>query len=120
MPSARLGVKMAPAVVPSWYDIAPGSEFLNSLYETPLNPHVEYQLLFGYIKSGESDGVVPITSELRDEAQAEAEVVRGYRASHREILEFDSPAAQVLHALDRCRGETETARIAPRPIEQLE
>ncbi len=47
MPSARLGVKMAPAVVPAWYDIAPGSEYLNSLYETPLNPHVEYYLLFG-------------------------------------------------------------------------
>jgi hypothetical protein len=111
---------MAPAVVPSWYDIAPGSEYLNSLYETPLKPHVEYHLLFGYDKSGESDGVVPITSELRDAAQAEAEVVRGYRASHREILEFDAPAAQVLRALDRCRGDTEIPRVAPRPIGEPE
>jgi pimeloyl-ACP methyl ester carboxylesterase len=120
MPSARWGVKLAPAVVHSWYDIAPGSEYLSSLYETPLNPHVEYHLLFGYDKSGASDGVVPITSQLRDEAQAEAEVVRGYRASHRDILEFDAPAAQVLHALDRCRGEAETPRIAPRPIGEPE
>ncbi len=59
-------------------------------------------------------------SQLRDEAQAEAEVVRGYRASHRNILEFDAPAAQVLNALDRCRGETEAPRIAPRPIGELE
>ena len=26
------------------------------------------------------------------------------RISHREILELDAPAAQVLNALDRCRG----------------
>ncbi len=77
-------------------------------------------MLFGYDKSGASDGVVPITSQLRDEAQAEAEVLRGYRASHRDILEFDAPAAQVLRALDRCRGEAETPRIAPRSIGELE
>ncbi len=120
MPSAGMGVKMAPAVVPAWFDLAPDSEYLNTLYETPLEPHVEYHLLFGYDKSGESDGVVPIMSQLRDAAQAEAEVVRGYRASHREILEFDAPAAQVLRALDRCRGDAEIPRVAPRPIGQLE
>ena len=51
MASARLGVKMSPAVVPSWYDLAPDSEYLNSLYEVSLNSHVEYHLLFGYDKS---------------------------------------------------------------------
>jgi pimeloyl-ACP methyl ester carboxylesterase len=116
MPSAAMGVKMTPdgMVVPAWFDLAPGSDFLNFIYETPLSGEVEYHLLFGYKKGG-SDGTVSILSQLREEAQAEAEVVRGFRVSHTDILTDDAAAAQVLTALDRCRGDTDTPRIAPRP-----
>ncbi len=117
MPSAGMGVKMAPAVVPSWYDIAPGSEFLATLYRPPLPDEVEYHLLFAYDGKGADDGTVPIPRQLRDEAQGEATVVRGYEATHVGILRSKAAAAQVRRALDRCRGDRPTpGPVAPRPL----
>ena len=48
------------------------------------------------------------------------EVVRGYRTSHTDILRLDAPAAQVLNALDRCRGDVDATRVVSRPIGELE
>jgi pimeloyl-ACP methyl ester carboxylesterase len=117
MPSASWGVRMAPQVVPSWYDIAPGSEFLEALYEKPLSDQVEYHLLFAFDDSGESDSVVSLLSQLRVEAQGEAELVRGYRATHTGSLHAEAVEAQVLRALDRCAGKKELPLNAPRPEE---
>ena len=102
---------------PAWIDIAPGSEFLGSIYETPLPNTVEYHLLFAYDDKGGSDGTVPIPRQLRQEAQAEAAVVRGYSATHVGVLKSKAVAAQVYAALDRCRGD-EGPLVAPRPPEK--
>jgi uncharacterized alpha/beta hydrolase family protein len=117
MASASWGVRMAPKVVPSWYDIAPDSDFLRDLYKTPLSDAVEYHMLFGFDDSGETDGVVPLLSQLRVEAQGEAEQVRGYRDTHTGALRADAVAAQVLRALDRCAGQKDLSMGAPRPAE---
>jgi len=118
IPSAGMGVKMAPAVVPSWYDLDPHSTFLRDLYEARLPPEIEYHLLFAYDESGASDSVVPLRSQLRSEAQGEAEVVRGYLATHVGALVADAVGVQVLAALDRCSGKADAPRIAPRPEEK--
>jgi uncharacterized alpha/beta hydrolase family protein len=117
MPSASWGVRMAPKVVPSWYDISPGSEFLENLYDKPLSDNIEYHLLFAFDDSGQSDGVVGLLSQLRVEAQGEAEQVRGYRATHTGSLHAEAVTAQVMRALDRCAGKAELSMGAPRPEE---
>jgi hypothetical protein len=116
MRSAGFGVKMAPAVVPVWYDLDPTSDFLADLYKTPLPNEIEYHLIFGFDERGASDGVVPITSQLRGQAQNEAEMVQGFRATHAGMLHSDASAAQMLAMLDRCRGDGGPL-VAPRPPE---
>lgn len=117
MPSAAWGLQMAPEVVPAWVDIAPDSDYLQALFQEHLSDHIEYNLLFALGSSGEDDGVVPLTSQLRSEAQGDAELVRGYRATHTGSLRSPAVAAQVLRALDRCSGRYEETLAAPRPPE---
>jgi pimeloyl-ACP methyl ester carboxylesterase len=96
--AAQKGVKYAPTVVRSWYDMAPRSEYLQSLFQSGrrLPAATRHHLLFSYRKSsnsfGESsDGVVTLASELRAEAQRQAFTIRGFDATHTGILE--DPAA---------------------------
>lgn len=83
--SAEIGVKYAPVVVPSWIDMVPDSDFQRSLFTRQLPPDIRYFLLFGYRGKG-GDGVVSLASQLRPEAQKEAERVYGYDESHVSIL----------------------------------
>jgi pimeloyl-ACP methyl ester carboxylesterase len=100
MASAGEGVERSPIVVRSWYGLAPGSSFLDGLfYKDPpadterrrLPAHMAYHMLFGFHGSDSSDGVVPLSSQLRPEAQEEARSERGFNATHTGILR--SPAA---------------------------
>ncbi len=115
--AAQLGVKLAPVVVPSWHDLDPASEFLEQLYGTPLPPDVEYHLLFAYDGRSSSDGVAALESQLRGAAQAEADVVAGYWATHVGVLHSDDVSRQVGAALSRCAGDHSRPRVAPRAVE---
>jgi hypothetical protein len=108
---------MAPAVVPAWYDLDPQGKFVQHLYDKPLPDDIEYHLLFGFDDGLQSDGVVALGSQLRVEAQAEAAVVQGYRATHTGILESKAAAAQVATALQRCAGDANAPAVAKRPKE---
>lgn len=112
MPSAGAGVAHSPVVVHSWRALAPGSVFLDGLYfhDVPTNAvrrrlpaHMAYHMLFGY-KEGSSDGVVPIASQLRQEAQEEARSLRGFDEDHTGILR--SPDA--IGHLNRILGSLST------------
>ncbi len=64
-----------------------------------------YQLLFGYRQdsmfgSESSDGVIKLTSQLRQEAQDQAGLVHGYDEDHVGILSNPMVIAQVLDILD--------------------
>lgn len=116
MDSAGAGVDMSPVVVPSWRDLVPDGPFLGEQYDRPLPTGTEYHLLFTYLDQGASDGTVLLRSQLRPEAQAEADVVRGFPTSHVGVLIHPDALAQVWVALDRCRGDRPDApRVAPRP-----
>jgi len=79
--AAKLGIKYAPAAVPSWYDIATDSPYQQAIFETKLPRSLSYYLLFGY-----SDTAVPIKSLLFDPAQREAVRIIGYNEGHVSIL----------------------------------
>jgi len=98
--AAQRGVNRAPVVVPSWYDMAPGSPFLGSLLEPALPPALAYDLLFSYaggsrLVRAANDGAVTLASQLVMRAQAQSRIVRGFDESHRSILRSDAVATLV-------------------------
>lgn len=99
-PSADLGVRHSPAVVPSWRDMQPDGEFMRALFERRLPAHVQQVLYFGH-KGGYSlmrpntDGTVTLASQLRMPAQAEAKLVVGFDEDHASILTSPQMAAQL-------------------------
>ncbi|MCB9612837.1 MAG: alpha/beta fold hydrolase [Sandaracinus sp.] len=108
---ASAGVAMAPVIVPSWEDLEPGSPFLASLYETPLSERTRYALFFAFASTSAwsgapGDGVVTLESQLRPEAQGEADWVRGFGAEHAGIVR-DATALGALNELlaTHCRAE---------------
>jgi len=105
---AALGVRQAPVVVPSWFDMAPGSPFLTWVLDAPLPRYASHDLYFAYGGSYRSrianDGVVTVASQLDPRAQRQARLMAGFDAQHRAVL--DDPA--VGDALQRS-----LARIEP-------
>ncbi|ANQ83145.1 hypothetical protein dqs_0062 [Azoarcus olearius] len=108
-PTAALGVKHAPAVVPSWHDMAPGGSFMRALFARPLPAGLDYYLLFGH-RGGYSllrpnhDGTVTLASQLRQAAQAEARMIYGFDEDHVGILSSPQVLAQVQALLDSHAG----------------
>lgn len=109
--AAQIGLDLSPTVVRSWHDIAPASEYLQSLFYTQaavrrsLPERTQHQLLFSFKKGsgsfGESsDQVVTVASELRAEAQDEAAGVYGFDDTHRGILQDPQVSLRVNKLLD--------------------
>jgi len=91
--AAKLGVTMSPVIIPSWEDMAPGSHFLDHLFDTPLPASTRHVLLFSYqgmslFTSGNDDGCVSIESMLFEEAQKRASLVNGFNADHTAVLSW--------------------------------
>ncbi len=90
--AASMGLKYAPTVIPVWRDIVPNSDFLKTVFATPLPEATRHFLLFGYrgdsaFAGGNSDGVVSIKSQLYMEVQKGAKLTRGYDENHTSILD---------------------------------
>jgi hypothetical protein len=83
----------APVVLPSWRDINPAGEFIAGLHRKSLPEETKYHLLFAYgnvnrIKLGSnSDGVIPLSSQLVPAAQNEAAALYGFNDTHEGILD---------------------------------
>lgn len=105
-PGAEIGVRHAPAVVPSWHDMRPEGSFVARLFRQPLPSTVEHVLLFGH-KGGYSlirpntDGTVTLASQLRPEAQAQARRVLGFDEDHMSILASPQVSQVLGAALDQ-------------------
>lgn len=107
--AADAAVKTAPIVIDAWRDIAPGSTFLNEIFELPLPPGVEFHLLFGYRRNSvrmgaSSDAVIPMTSLLRPAAQAEAISTWGFDRTHTDVLDDRAAADRINSILGRADG----------------
>ena len=100
-PAAANGEENGLMVLPSWRDLNPKNQFVKELYRKPLPSSINHQLFYAYknsslLKSGEnSDGVVPLSSQLRAEAQQESSEQFGFNSSHVGILEDE----KMLHQL---------------------
>lgn len=137
--SAQLAVDTGPIpVVPSWIDMAPGSDFIESLFHqaipatatdvaSALPAATLHYVLFGYRKDAGSSGmsgdkVVSVASELRTEAQARAERIIGFDEDHTSILRSAEVSATLKQILDEPRdpgllGTVQKVLTAPLDID---
>jgi pimeloyl-ACP methyl ester carboxylesterase len=97
--AAASGVRALPYPIYSWFDLEPKSPFLRDLFWKPgteppvrrrLPDEVSAHLLFGWERRALSglpgDGVVSFDSQLRAEAQLDADSIFGVPADHARIL----------------------------------
>jgi pimeloyl-ACP methyl ester carboxylesterase len=87
--AAQKAVESAPAVLPSWRDVAPGSPFLEKLYQGPAARNIPFYLFFGYETGDSSDGTITLQSQLEHRIQFAAYKTYGFNASHVGILNND-------------------------------
>lgn len=104
--TAEMGIQYSPAIVPSWSNMQPSGRFMQSLFQRPLPPGVDYYLLFGHsgryslLREASNDGIITLASQLRPQAQAEARMVYGYNEGHVSILSAPEVFSQYAAILD--------------------
>jgi pimeloyl-ACP methyl ester carboxylesterase len=92
-PAAVSGEKHGLIVLPAWRDVNPESRFIKGLYRKPLPRGVKHLLIYAYqnpdtlIMGENSDGVVPLSSQLHYPAQKESREQFGFNDNHTGILE---------------------------------
>ena len=112
---AEKGVRALSVPVPSWHDVVPGSEFLQTVFNTRLKGKVPHHLLFGYQVGSEGDGSVDLNSVLLNEAQDDAVEVRGFEADHVKILSLESVLEYVEHILIAAEEGSVASPPCPEP-----
>lgn len=106
-PAAVTGEEHGLIVLPAWRDVNPSSRFIRRLYRKPLHDYVDHHLIYAFqnpdvVKLSEnSDGVVPLSSQLHPAAQIQSSEQFGFNSSHTAILEEDD---SISYILDRFRG----------------
>ena len=93
---AAKGVKSAPVVVPSWYDMDPASAYIKNIKKIGVPKGITYSLFFSYIATGRGsmidgnhDGTVTLESQLDKKLQDRAKTFVGIRADHTGILKSE-------------------------------
>jgi len=104
--AAALGVKYAPEVVPVWYDMSPGSDYISGLFVSQFPQNIKHTLFFS-VKSTSmlsienTDDVVSVASQLRYEAQNQATLIYGFDEGHMSILNNNSLSEKLAKILDK-------------------
>ena len=106
--AAESGVKRSPIVVHVWEDMAPGSDYLREIFETPLPAKTAHHLLFTFNRNSLSlgasdDQVVTVASELRPEAQAGAARLYGFDDTHTGVFRNAEVSGLINKLLDGVR-----------------
>lgn len=87
-----MGVKHAPEVVPSWRDMAAGSDFQKKLYSRDLGSKVEHLLIYGnkskrsLLLPPDNDGTVSVASQRFAPVLRAAVYFKPFYSDHVEIL----------------------------------
>ena len=99
--AAESGVRHLKKPVPSWHDVNPNSDFLLSLYATPLPRGTSHDLIYGSIDGGpfwvkeKNDGVVTVASETDPRIARNARSTKLFTREHVEILNQHETVAYV-------------------------
>ncbi len=97
------GVRQAPAAVPSWYDMVPESDFIQSVFRRKLPKKTKYYLFFSFkgdcsLFLANNDGTVELSSQLDYRAQAEADKIFALNEDHGGIV-FSNQYLRYMHEL---------------------
>ncbi len=87
--SAQAGVENAPLVLPAWRDLSPKESFIKHLFRNRLPDSVEHHLFYAYSNAGDSqdsDGVVPVHSQLAVTTSDRLSGQYGFKSGHAELL----------------------------------
>jgi pimeloyl-ACP methyl ester carboxylesterase len=109
-PAAASGEKHGLIVLPAWRDVNPESRFIGELYRKPLPRSLNHQLIYAYqnpdiLKISEnSDGVVPLSSQLHPIAQKQSQGQFGFNNSHTSIHEDEEMIAYALNRIDEVKN----------------
>lgn len=109
-PAAASGEKHGLIVLPAWRDMNPENRFIRELYRKPLPEFLHHQLLYAYqnpdtLKISEnSDGVVPLSSQLHPTAQIQSQGQFGFNSSHTSILEDEEMIAYILDRISEVKN----------------
>ena len=109
-PDAASGVKNAPMVLPSWRDLDPGGQFIGKLFRKPLPASVHHQLLYTYANPAKfktkenSDGVVPLHSQLNLVAQTQSSKNIGFNSTHTGILKDGLAIDHIIKSFKAVKG----------------
>ena len=104
-PAAATGEEHGLIVLPAWRDVNPDSRFIRRLYRKPLPDYVNHHLIYAYqnpdvVKLSEnSDGVVPLFSQLHSAAQTQSSEQFGFNSGHTSILADDEFISYILGRL---------------------
>ena len=108
-PAAATGEALAPLVLPSWRNLNPEGSFIQRLYRKPMPVDIQHYLLYAFgnsdtVKFGEnSDGVVPLSSQLFPAAQKQATVEFGFNDSHTGVLTDPVAIAYIMQAIEQSK-----------------
>lgn len=108
-PAAAMAAQ-APVVIPSWRDVDPGSDFMRGLRRQRLPVDLQYHLIYAFgnettVKLGEnSDGVVPLSSQLCSAAQNESTSQFGFNDTHTGILNNPEAIGRVLASIETVKA----------------
>jgi uncharacterized alpha/beta hydrolase family protein len=86
MDSAASGVKNSPIIVPAWRDLASNSEYIQRVTAWQWPKDVPYHLVFSYLPGEDSDGVIPLKSQLSLPLQDQAVRIYGFQNEHTKVL----------------------------------
>jgi pimeloyl-ACP methyl ester carboxylesterase len=108
--TAKKGVESAPAAIPSWYDVVPGSPFIEKIFSQPLNTKIDYYLLFSHKGDcsyfmDNNDGSVTLRSQLDLRAQKDAIARWGFDEGHVTILFSEEVLELYNDILERTRDK---------------
>lgn len=98
-------------VLPSWRDLNPNNSFIKNLYRNALPSNVDHQLIYAFaddreIKFGENtDGTVPLSSQLHSVAQEQSDHQHGLNATHTGILVDSNSTRYIVDLIHSVRTE---------------
>ena len=114
---AEYGVKQSPAVIPSWIDMQPEGEFLQSLYRGKLPPTVSFYMFTGHRGSrnpfrSNNDGTITLSSLMDLRPQTEAKMNYAFNEDHASIVNSPAVLTQYNTIINAFAIDTHASQIA--------
>lgn len=102
---AEYGVQQSPVVIPSWRDMQPEGDFIQSLYRKKMPENISFYMFCGYKGNRNpfrtnNDGTIALSSLMDYRPQSEAKMNYSFNADHDSIISSKEVLSQYNAILD--------------------